>query len=212
VTTRVVVGSLTVALFLLTGAQSRAQSAGQASGQSATPSATPAVTRAVTQTRALSLELISPPTKPGELVYVNALLANPGGARVLVIRETLQFPREKLVFSRAELGIAGSLADAVLTVDMKNKSGVKVKDKEAAEILEVAITAKKTFPDGPLIEFEFRLADAKEQSIPLTHKAEALDDQGKKIAAFSFSNVKVEITKDVDATPSPAIGCFFFTH
>jgi hypothetical protein len=189
---RKLVGGMTAALFLVLCAQSGAQSG--------------------TAGRALNLEFISPPVKPGDPVFVNALLANPAGDHVLVIRENIQFPREKLVFSQARLGIAAELADAELSLNMKDKSGAKVKDKQAADSLEVTITAKKTFPDGPLIEFEFRLADPKTQSIPLTHKAEALDDQGKKIAAFTFSDVKVEVTKEVAPTPMPAIGCFFFTH
>ena len=46
----------------------------------------------------------------------------------------------------------------------------------------------------------------------LAHKAEALDDQGKKIAGFAFSDADVAVTKDVGPPPTPAIGCFFFTH
>ena len=64
-----------------------------------------------------------------------------------------------------------------------------------------------------MLELEFKIADPKEQTIPLIHKAEAVDEQGKKIANFKFSpDVKVVISKEVEAPPTPALGCFFFTH
>ena len=185
---RVLVCFLTVAQFLIVLPQCRAQN------------------------RAPGLELIAAPVEPGAPIFVNALLSNPSGARVLVIRENIQFPREKLVFVQARLGIVGDLAGAVMSLEMKDKSGAKVKDREAAQTLEVTITAKKTFSDGPLIEFQFRLADAKEQSIRLAHKADALDDQGKKIAGFTFADAEVAVTKDVAPPATPVLGCFFFTH
>ena len=163
------------------------------------------------QDGALRLELISAPVQPGAPVYVNALLANPSGERVVVIRQHIQFPREKLVFSQARLGIAGSLSDAELRLEMKDASGAKVTDKGAAQSLDITISGKKTFEDGPLIEFEFRPVNSKAESIRVAHTAEALDDQGGKIAV-AFSDTEVVVSENVAPPPAPAIGCFFFTH
>jgi len=165
------------------------------------------------QDGALRLELISAPTKPSAPVYVNVLLSNPSGERVVVIRQTLQFPREKLVFSQVQLGIGASLSDGELKLEMKDGSGATVKDKEKAQSVEVTITGKRTFENGPLIEYEFRAVEGKGESVPLKHTAEAQDDQGKKIANLDFSNTaEVVLTEDVAPPPQPAIGCFFFTH
>jgi hypothetical protein len=163
------------------------------------------------QDGALRLEFIAAPVRPGAPIYINAMLANPSGERVVVIREHIQFPREKLVFSQARLGISASLSDAALNVQMKDTSGAIVKDREAAQSLDVTISGKKTLEDGPLIEFEFRLVDSKEQSIRIAHTAEALNDQGAEIA-LAFSDAEVVVSETVAPPPAPAIGCFFFTH
>jgi hypothetical protein len=162
--------------------------------------------------KALSLELIAAPVKPGEPVFVNAMLANPGGERVRVIHQTIQFPREKLVFVQARLGIAADLADSTLALVMKDKSGAKTTSKDTAQSLDLTVTGKKTFQDGPFIELEFRLADNKEQTIKISHTADALDDQGKKIAGMTFADAQLIVSNDTAGPPAAAIGCFFFTH
>jgi hypothetical protein len=160
----------------------------------------------------VNLELIAAPVKPGEPVFVNVMLTNPGGERVRVVHETLQFPREKMAFTSARLGIAGDLGDATLALIMKDKTGARTSNKEAAQSLDVTISAKQTMPDGPLIEFEFRLTDTKEQSIKLPHTAEVMDDQGKKIAGVKFTDAQLVVSESTSGPPSAAIGCFFFTH
>jgi hypothetical protein len=164
------------------------------------------------QDEKLSLNLISPPVKPGAPVYLNAMFSNPSGAPVFEIRQTIQFPREKLVLSRARLGTAGDLAGAVLTVDMKDKSGVKVQDREAAETLELRITAQKPLQDGPLVELQFRLIDDKEQSIRLAHIAEALNSEGNKVPELAFSDTEVVVTAKTGPEAPAVFACFFYMH
>lgn len=171
-----------------------------------------AITPCSAQERALRLELVSARVRPGAPVFVNAMFFNPGGASVHVIRQIIQFPREKLSFVGARMGLAGNLADAAMLVEMKDESGAKVNDKAAAESLEVTFTAKQTFQEGPLVEFEFRLADLKDQSIRVGHTAEALDDTGKKIPELAVSDAEVVVSEEISSEPRPAIGCFFFTH
>ena len=162
------------------------------------------------QDRALKLDLVSARVRPGAPVFVNAMLTNPAGAPVQAISQNIQFPPE-LVFTQARLGIAGNLAAASLSLEMKDKAGVKVEKKEAARSLHLTISAKQPLHEGPLVELEFRLADSKEQTIRLTHSAEAQDGQGKKIELV-FSDTEVVVSEEIGSEPRPAIGCFFFTH
>src|SRR5215475_4007045 len=123
----------------------------------------------------VNVELIAAPVKPDEPVFVNSMLTNPAGERVRVIHEMLQFPGDKLSFNDAELGISGSLADSDLKVVMKDSSGTPTTSKSAAQALEVTISGKQTIPEGPLIEYEFRLKDTKEQKIKIPHTVQILD-------------------------------------
>ena len=151
--------------------------------------------------------------KPGDPVFVNSLLTNPGGLRLRVIHETVQFPRDKIVFTLARLGVAAELAEATMIVDLRDKAGVKVKDKQAAQSVDVTITAKKSLPDGPVLELQFRLADSKEQTIKLTHAAEALDEEGKKVAGLQVTTApELVVSSGLAPPPAAVLGCFFFTH
>ena len=158
------------------------------------------------------LELASARVRPDAPIFVNAMLFNPNGEHVQVIRQTVQFPREKLMFFQARLGIAGDLAAANLSVEMKDKAGAVVKDRQVAESLNVTVTAKRPLEEGPLVELEFRLVEAKDQTIPVTQSVEAIDDAGKRIASLTSSNTEVVVSGADSDAPRPAIGCFFFTH
>jgi hypothetical protein len=164
----------------------------------------------------LRLDLAAATVRPDSPVYVNLMLSNSLGAQVYTVRESIQFPVEKLVFSRAQLGVAADLAHAQLSLEFLDKSGAKIKNKEGAQQIDINITATQPLPDGPLIELQFRLAGAtnerKDESIPLRHTAEALDEQGKKIAALQFSNAEVVVKQEPGEGPKPIMTCFFFSH
>ncbi|MSO21304.1 MAG: hypothetical protein EXQ56_12780 [Acidobacteria bacterium] len=176
--------------------------------------ATPAFTQDDAPDRVPKLELVSARVRPGAPVFLNAMITNPATAPIYVVRQSVEFPRASLTFVLARLGIAANMSFAEIAVEMKDASGTKVKEKAAAQKLEITITAKEPIRDGPLAELEFRLAaDTKEQTLIVKQSAEALDDKGKKVASLTVTpTAEVVVSESIGSEPRPAIGCFFFTH
>jgi hypothetical protein len=163
--------------------------------------------------QAVTLTLASAAAEPGQAVYVNVMLANQIAARLVELRQSLDFPPDKLTFAGARLGVAADLAGATLTMVMKDRAGKTVEDRAAAVRLEIAIAAtKQPLEDGPLLELHFRLGEVPPQSIRLTHKAEMLDDLGKPVAHLAFSDGHVLVQADTGPAPAAIMACFFYMH
>src|SRR5690242_20421515 len=90
----------------------------------------------------LRLDLAAANVRPDVPVFVNVMLSNTVSAQLYTVRESIQFPGDKLLFSKAQLGIAADLAHADLKLEMKDKSGAKVDSKKAAQRVDLTITAK----------------------------------------------------------------------
>jgi hypothetical protein len=163
--------------------------------------------------KGVTLTLASASVEPGQAVYVNVMLANQIETRLVELRQTIDFPPDKLTFAGARLGVASDLAGATLTIEMKDRAGKKVEDRAAAARLEIAIAAtKQPLEDGPLLELQFRLGDVAPQSIRLTHKAQMLDDLGKMVTDLAFSDGHVVVASDTSPTPAAIMACFFYMH
>jgi hypothetical protein len=159
------------------------------------------------------LTLASAAAEPGQAAYVNVMLANQIAARLVELRETLDFPPDKLTFAGARLGVAADLAGATLTMVMKDRAGQTVEDRAAASRLEITIAAtKQPLEDGPLLELQFRLGDVTPQSIRVTHTAEMLDDLGKPVRDLAFSDGHVLVQADTGPAPAAIMACFFYMH
>jgi hypothetical protein len=164
------------------------------------------------QEPAFTIDLTAADVKPGSPVYVNVMLSNPGGARVVQLRESVAFPPEKLTFVRAQLSLASLAAGAALTLEMKDKSGATVQDREAAQRVDLRIAGKSPLEDGPLVELEFRLVEGSAQRIRLVHTVEALDDAGRALAGLEFADGHVVVTEETGPAPLPIHACFFYMH
>ena len=157
------------------------------------------------------IELTSARVRPDAPIFVNALIFNSEGAEVHSVFQTIQFSAA-LQFKLARLGIAANLAGAELKVVLKDASGATVDKRELARSVDLAITAKQSMAEGPLVELEFKLTEPKDQVIALPHKARILDGKGKENSSLIFSDGEVVVSESLGEAPRPAIGCFFFTH
>jgi hypothetical protein len=160
----------------------------------------------------LTLSLFSAAVAPKAPIYINATLANPQNASVQELRSTIKFPNDKLTFVRARLGIAADLANSKLDLQMQDASGAAVTEPEKASTLIMKVTADKPIPAGPIAEFQFRQTQEKEETVHVTHVAEARDKDGKALPEFVFSEVDVRITKNLGPQPLAVFSCFFYMH
>jgi hypothetical protein len=173
----------------------------------------PADPQAEAREQPLSFIFASAPIRPGSPAYVNAIFANRTEFRVMEIRSSVEFSRDKLVFVGLRNGIAADIAGAQATIEYKDKTGAKVAAKEQAAALDISMKAKIPLPDGVLYELQFKLVDeAREQLIHIKQTAEAIDPEGKPIRGFGVAGGQVTVAAVLGAAPPPIMGCFFYMH
>jgi hypothetical protein len=161
----------------------------------------------------LTVHLVTVPVKPGApAVFMTTVLANPEGVPIREVRQRIQFPREKLTYAGARLGIAAELAGGSLTLDLLDEAGKKVEARESAARLELKIAGRETLGNGVLLELQFRLVTDQPGSIPITHSAEALSADGKAFSELLSSDAEVVVTSDVAPPPPSIFACFFYMH
>ena len=167
--------------------------------------------RAQDEERSVTVSLVSPQVRPGNDAYVNVMLGNASSSSVRVheLLERIEFPKDKLSFLEAHLGIAGDMAGAELKVEVQDKRagqspGADGADADAARfaVISLAVTGKRPIPDGPVVELVFRVpANLEDQVVILGHETVASSAGGAKIPDVVFEKGLVRVFRDARKKP-----------
>ncbi len=79
------------------------------------------VVQGYAQDEVTTITLASPQAMPGERTYLTSLITNAGEVSVYHLQHWIEFPKDKLKYVSARLGIAADLAKGVLTVELQEK-------------------------------------------------------------------------------------------
>ncbi|MBI4456066.1 MAG: hypothetical protein HY644_09230 [Acidobacteria bacterium] len=158
------------------------------------------------------LALTAAQVAPGNEVYVTVMLSNSPGVDVSQLKHWIEFPKSKLSFVRARLGIAGDLAEAQLAAELDDQPG---QDKDKGEIgtLYLSVSGKRPLPDGPVVEITFKIPSSlEEQTITLGHRGEATAADGQKLPQLVFEEGELKVSKEEAEKPPSIFSCFFYMH
>jgi hypothetical protein len=172
-------------------------------------------TQDVKQPTTLTLKTFAPAALPkkGGTVTVNGSLVNPKSDPAYEVRQTLKFPIEHLQLTRVQLGVAGEIAGATMTVEYQNETGAKVDTAANSRQVSIVIKSKSSLPAGPLEEFRFIQTDEKEQTYKIQQTAEVRDSNGTALAELTYpKEIEVRITKTLPTGILPVFSCFFYMH
>lgn len=157
------------------------------------------------QTEKTTIAFNTPQVSPGERTYLSIELSNSGGDSVSRLEHWIEIPTRKLSYGNARQGIAADMAGAMLKVE-------ETPGEEDTLILHLSIQARQPIPDGALVEISLDVADIEPETLILPHRAEAFDDQGRKISDLDFSDARLHISYQTPDAPEIVFACFFYMH
>jgi hypothetical protein len=157
------------------------------------------------QTKTTTITFNSPQVLPGDRTYLSIELSNSGEDSVSRLEHWIEIPTRKISYGNARQGIAADMAGALLKVE-------ETLQEEDILILHLSIQGREPIPDGAVVEISLDVADIEPETLILTHRVEAFDDQGKKILDLDFSDARLHISHQTPDAPEIVFACFFYMH